>query len=221
MRRLVLLRPEPGLSASLARARALGIEAVGRPLFEVCAVEWTPPPVDAFDLLLLTSANAVRFGGEGLNGLRELPVAAVGEATAKAAAAAGFEVRWQGREGVEQVVALLPHDARVLHLAGRERTEFEAGATVVTIYRVETSAPDVPIELRKDDVVALHSPRAASTFAQKSKSVAAPAGLTLVALSGAVAEAAGPEWPDVQVADAPTDAALLALAARLCLERGQ
>lgn len=223
MRRLVLLRPEPGLSASIERAESLGIEVVGKPLFEVRAVEWTPPRVSDFDLLLLTSANTLRFGGKGLDGLRVLPVAAIGDATAQAAAQAGFEVRWQGREGVEELVAILPDGARVLHLAGRDRTDVAAGQMIhaVTVYAAEATAPGLPLDLREGDVVALHSMRAAAAFAARCRREAVPAGLTLIALSGVVATATGPGWPDVRLAEAPTDAALLALAAGLCLESGQ
>ncbi len=43
MRKLLLLRPEPGLSASAERARALGLEVIACPLFRVEPVEWQAP----------------------------------------------------------------------------------------------------------------------------------------------------------------------------------
>ena len=88
MRRLLVLRPEPGASATVKRARERGLEAVAAPLFEVEPLTWQAPDVDAFDGLLLTSANAVRHGGDELLKLRGLEVYAVGEATADAAASA-------------------------------------------------------------------------------------------------------------------------------------
>ena len=67
-------------------------------------------------------------------------------------------------------------------------------------------------------VVALHSPRAAAEFARHvDLEDCDRAAITLVTLSGAVAKAAGEGWEAVWVAEAPTDAALLALAAPLCL----
>ena len=68
MRKLLLLRPEPGLSASAERARALGLEVIACPLFAIEPVEWEAPDPADYDALLLTSANAVRHGGHGLDG---------------------------------------------------------------------------------------------------------------------------------------------------------
>ena len=87
MRRVIVLRPEPGASETVARARELGLDAVAIPLFEVEAVEWTAPEAGGFDGLLLTSANAIRHGGDQLQSLRGLPVYAVGKATSEAARA--------------------------------------------------------------------------------------------------------------------------------------
>ena len=69
MRKLLLLRPEPGLSASVTRARALGLDVIACPLFRVGPVEWALPDSARFDGLLLTSANALRNGGPGLRQL--------------------------------------------------------------------------------------------------------------------------------------------------------
>ena len=43
MRKLLLLRPEPGLSASAERARAIGLDVIACPLFRVEPVEWAAP----------------------------------------------------------------------------------------------------------------------------------------------------------------------------------
>ena len=43
MSKVVILRPEPGASASLARAEAARIDAVSIPLFEVRPIDWTAP----------------------------------------------------------------------------------------------------------------------------------------------------------------------------------
>src|SRR5687767_8581448 len=89
MRRLAILRPEPGASATVSRAAAIGLDAFAMPLFEIEPLAWEAPEPTAFDALLLTSANAVRCGGQALERLRGLPVHAVGEATAEAARRAG------------------------------------------------------------------------------------------------------------------------------------
>src|SRR5204862_3541714 len=105
MRRVIVLRPEPGASATVGRARRRGIEAVALPLFETEPIAWEAPDPARFDALLLTSANAVRLGGDQLDALRALPVHAVGEATAYAAREAGFEVASISDAGVDRLVA--------------------------------------------------------------------------------------------------------------------
>ena len=79
MKPLVLIRPEPGLTASAARARAMGLEVVEWPLFHIETIAWTIPDVRNYDAILLTSANAVRMSGSGLSQLFQLPVFAVGQ----------------------------------------------------------------------------------------------------------------------------------------------
>jgi uroporphyrinogen-III synthase len=49
MRRLVILRPEPGASATADRARAMGLEPVVMPLFKVEPVDWETPDAGSFD----------------------------------------------------------------------------------------------------------------------------------------------------------------------------
>ena len=213
-RRAWVLRPEPGASATVARLKAAGLEAVAVPLFAVVPVPWSLPPEGA-DALLLTSANAVRHGGD-LSAVRHLPVAAVGAATAAAARAAGLAVRWTGSGDAMAAAALVPPGLRLLHLAGRDRAAV-AGVTAVTAYASEPR--DLPADALKDasaGVVLLHSARAARRFA------ALAAGLPdvrVAALSGAVAEAAGSGWARVAVAALPTDAALVATAASLAIDR--
>ena len=101
MRRVVVLRPEPGASATGKRARKRGLDPIILPLFELEPVAWQAPDPHGFDGLLLTSANAVRMGGDQLKGLRGLPVHAVGEATAKAAREAGFDIASTGNAGID------------------------------------------------------------------------------------------------------------------------
>lgn len=218
--RLVVVRPEPGASETVARARKLGIEAVAMPMFEVAPVAWKAPPTDAYDAVLLTSANALRHGGAGLHGLTDLPVLAVGTATADAARASGFTVERAGTGGVSGLLSETPAAHRLLHLAGRDRIEFEARQSIDTITVYENRAVTPPdVSLLGAAIIALHSPRAARQVASLVTSANLDRSLiALIALSPAVAAAAGDEWRRVSVAPVPTDDALLALAAELCLE---
>ena len=46
-RPIVVLRPEPGARATVARIEALGAHAVAAPLFAIRPLPWTPPdPAD-------------------------------------------------------------------------------------------------------------------------------------------------------------------------------
>jgi uroporphyrinogen-III synthase len=213
MRRLLLLRPEPGLSASVERAEALGLEAVACPLFRVEPVEWQAPEPAQYDALLLTSANAVRYGGPGLEGLRALAVHAVGPATADAARAVGFEVATVGQADIVDLLDQLPQGIRLLHLAGEDHRQVDDERIDRRIvYRSATIAkPDLPPLAGL--VAAVHSPRAGARLAELAERRDATA---IAAISAAAAEACGAGWESVEAADSPSDESLLALAARLC-----
>jgi uroporphyrinogen-III synthase len=218
MRRVIVLRPEPGASETVARARRLGLDAVAIPLFAIEPLPWTAP-ADSFDGLLLTSANAVRVAGDGLAALRDLPVYAVGEATAAAAAGAGLQVAAAGSSGVDALLASIEPELRLLHLCGEDRamaTGASQTITAVPIYRAAPlDRPDFPA--LADTVVLIHSPRAGRRLAE----LAADRGTTMIAaISEAAAVAAGAGWKRIAVADQPSDQALLALAARLCNNTG-
>ncbi|MEO6198525.1 MAG: uroporphyrinogen-III synthase [Sphingomicrobium sp.] len=214
MKRLAILRPEPGASATLKRALGLGLDAFSLPLFEIAAVEWKAPDVSGFDGLLLTSANTVRFGGTALQALRGLPAYAVGEATAAEARAAGFGIAATGDEGVERLLGSIDPALRLLHLCGRHRTEVQAAQTItqLAVYGSRAIAC-VDIGALDGCVTLIHSPRAAQRLAELATKRSA---IAIAAISPAATQAAGPGWGSISAADAPNDDALLALAARLC-----
>jgi uroporphyrinogen-III synthase len=215
MRRVVVLRPEPGATATVERARKLGLDAVAMPLFEIEPVAWEPPDVSRFDGLLITSANAVQQAGKRLAQLRGLPVHAVGEATAEAALDAGLTVASTGTDGVDAVLASINSNLRLLHLCGEERREPAHSLqkiTAVAVYRSrERPAPNIgPVQ---DLVVLIHSPRAGARFAEL---VGDRGSVAIAAISPAAAQAVGSGWETVEAAATPSDDALLALAERLC-----
>ena len=207
MRRLILLRPEPGSSASAERARAMGLTVEQHALFKVVAVPWTVVP-DDFDAIVATSANAFRHGGLGLEALRALPVHAVGAATAEAAREAGFAVAQAGEGGADALV--LPA-GRLLHLTGRDHHAVP-GATAVIVYDSVTLKPPPEFD-PVDAVIAVHSARAGARLAEI---VDQKISTMIAAISPAAAGACGGGWQLVAVAGRPSDAALLALARDLC-----
>jgi len=225
VKRLLVLRPEPGAAATLARAAAMGIEAVAAPLFTIAPIAWDAPDPAAFDALMLTSANALRHGGRGLALYHGLPVYAVGEATAAAARAAGFPCVRAGTSDATELLGLLAADriGQVLHLAGREYREAANPAITITRRIVYGADPVAALPaaataaLRQGAVALLHSPRAARLFAALVDAAALPRDRTaLAAISHAAATTAGTGWRAAEIASSPDDMTLLAAAARLC-----
>ena len=220
MRPLVIVRPEPGASASATAARQAGLNALVMPLFSVAPLEWQAPGVRDFDALLLTSANAVRHGGPQIEGLRDLPAHCVGGATAVAARDAGFAIGVVGSSGVDSLLDSLPDGVRLLHLCGADRrspNRAEQSITVLPVYAaVELPAPPEFAEI-SGAVVAAHSPRAASRLAELVEQAGiARETIAIAAISADAAAAAGPGWERIEAAAEPSDTALLALASSLC-----
>ena len=213
--RILVLRPKPGASETLRKVREIGLEAVATPLFEIERVEWRPPDASAFDGLLLTSANAVRHGGEQLDELQALGAYCVGEATAEAARAAGFDITAVGDSGVDRLLASIEPDLHLLHLCGEDRrtpANAQQQITPIVAYRSRRiEAPD--LSAAPGSVALIHSPRAGRRFGELARDRGT---ISIAAISPAAAEAVGEGWRIVEAADRPSDEALLALAARLC-----
>ncbi|MEO6225559.1 MAG: uroporphyrinogen-III synthase [Sphingomicrobium sp.] len=215
MKRVLVLRPQPGASITAREARELGLEAVIAPLFEIRPLDWRPPNPAQFDGLLLTSANAVRHGGPGLLALRGLPVFAVGGSTAGSARHAGFAIAATGAAGIEELTRAIDPGLRLLHLCGADRRDpVTPGlpSEAIAVYCAEAvAAPD--LSAAAGSVALIHSPRAGQRFAEL---VGDRSTITIAAISAAAADAAGSGWETVATAPQPNDAALLALAVRLC-----
>ncbi len=229
MIRLLVIRPEPGASETVAAARAMGLAAEAVPLFAVSPVAWQAPDPSQFDALLIGSANAPRHAGPHLASLRRLPVYAVGEATRQACRDAGLTVALAGEGGLQSVLGKLdPAHRRLLRLAGRERVPLALpqGVSVSeqVVYASEPRAmpPELATRLADGAVVLLHSAEAARHFAAECDRLSVPrGGIALVVLGTRVAQAAGGGWWTVSVADRPSDTALLAKACALCQDHPQ
>ncbi|HEX3422177.1 MAG TPA: uroporphyrinogen-III synthase [Sphingomicrobium sp.] len=215
MRQVLVLRPEPGASATIKRALEHGLDAVAAPLFEIERVAWTAPDADEFDALLLTSANSLHYGGDQLDGLLSLPVYAVGELTAKAARERGFEIAATGNGGIDELLGSIPQHLRLLHLGGEHRrgpARARASTGVISVYRArELETEDLGIA--QGTVALIHSPRAGRRFAEL---VQDRGDILIAAISTAAAEAVGTGWGALETAAEPGDDGLLALAASLC-----
>jgi uroporphyrinogen-III synthase len=212
---LLILRPERGAIATVKRAEALGLSPLIRSLFTVEPRAWDAPDPTLFDSLLLTSANAVRYGGGAVGLYRNLPVFAVGAATAQAARDAGFGTVIEGTGNAADALRALGRagQSQPLHLAGEDRKPYPHLPFTVTTRVVYRAAP-ADIALPTGRYAALvHSARAAVRFAELCPS---PKLVDVVAISAPVAETAGTGWRSLTIASEPTDNAMLALAAMLC-----
>jgi uroporphyrinogen-III synthase len=215
MRPVLVLRPEPGASATAKRACERGLATVAAPLFEIESVAWRAPEPSDFDGLLLTSANALRSAGHQLGRLLELPAYAVGETTADAAREAGLTVAATGDAGVDGLLHSIDLELRLLHLCGEDWRSPESprqSITSIAVYRARAvERPD--LRAAEGAVALIHSPRAGRRFAEL---VHDRRLIAVAAISAAAAEAVGSGWEAVEAADQPSDDALLAVAARLC-----
>ena len=222
-------------AAPLARALAeRGIEAVIAPMLTIVpAADAAPRIADALiaaQAVLFTSANGVR-AFTAASARRELPVFAVGDASAAAARMAGFRsVASAGGDVADlaELVAarLAPQNGPLVHSAGESIAGDLAGTLggrgfnvrrVVVYEAVGANAIDPPAAaaIRSGEVALalFFSPRTAAAFVR----LAATAGLaqacsrmSAIALSRAVAAAlSGLRWGTLAVAAAPTQQALL------------
>jgi uroporphyrinogen-III synthase len=207
----------------MAAGALLGLELIGQPLFEIEPVAWDLPGAD-FDGLLVGSANAFRHGGAKLAVLQDLPVYTVGQATARAAEAAGFRVKKIGEGGLQALTDdLAGRPLRMLRLAGEERVDLDLPDGIAVAERiVYRSAPrDLTgatlAPLRSGGIALLHSARAAEHFAaQYDAAGLARSGLHIAAMAPRIAQGAGLGWASVRIAERVDDSALLAMARDMC-----
>lgn len=219
---LIAIRPEPGLAATLAAARAEGLKATGYPLFAVEPLAWECPDPVEFDGLIVGSANAFRLGGPALERLQCLPVHVVGTATARAAERAGFTVVTTGQGGLQAVLDGLPRQ-RLLRLAGAEHIALTPPAGTVIATRVVYAVRALPLPpelvalLKTGAVVLLHSGEAARHFATECERAGLDRSrIVLACLAPRIADMAGKGWNRIEIAEERNDRALLALARQMC-----
>ncbi|TYR34027.1 uroporphyrinogen-III synthase [Mesorhizobium microcysteis] len=142
-KRVLVTRPEPGASETAARLTRMGFSPIVLPLTRIVATrpEKLPDPATV-DAVAVTSGNAIRHAPAGLlAGLLDKPVFAVGSATAAAARDAGFSTVHEGAgtaaDLVEAIGSTTAHRARILHLAGVDRTEGFAEALAAKGHQID------------------------------------------------------------------------------------
>lgn len=217
------LRPEPGLSATLERARALGLAITGHPLSEIRPAAWACPDPAGIDGLLIGSANAILHGGPNLARLTAKPAYAVGEATAAAARAAGFAVAMTGSGGLQGVLDAMSGPCHLLRIAGEERVALTPppGVTFAEVIAYRSIAlpldPAANLLASGEALVLLHSAATAAHFAAECDRLGIDrARVGLAALGPRIAAAAGEGWGAVHTAARPDEGTLVQLAFDLC-----
>ena len=121
-RRALVTRPRAEAAALAEALAARGIEAILEPLLEIDYRGGPVPELGGVQALLCTSANGVRALARLVDD-RELPLLAVGEATAARARAEGFAHVESAGGDVEDLACLAaarlrPEAGRLLHVAG-------------------------------------------------------------------------------------------------------
>lgn len=231
-RTCLVVRPEPGCGATLGRVNALpGWRGAGVPLTERLATN-APMPDEAFDAVVVTSAAAASL----LHALqRDVPMHAIGRATAMALKEAGFPNVTVGADGTAardggalgRALARSGRYRTVLYPCTRdrrpdlERDARDGGLRIVPwpIYAT-VAVPDGTARLRAaldsaPDAVLLHAPSGAAALGA-SWPVDWARGRTLaLCLSDAIAAAVPRGFAAAaRVAERPEDAALIDLLAR-------
>jgi uroporphyrinogen-III synthase len=233
--RLLVTRPEPDALKLRALLEEHGHQAAVEPLLRVSFDDADPIDLEGVQALIATSRNGLRAlkSHPGLAEARQLPLFAVGEATAKEARALGFEVVVTGAGTAQELVvhmvsALDPAAGLLLHLAGDALAGDLRGALEQHGFRVlkpqvyrmlpATALSEDTVEqlaMGEIDGVTLLSPRTAQVYAalmRKQGLASVARGLVHFCLSPAVARRLEPLGTlRVQIADNPHLAEVLAL----------
>jgi uroporphyrinogen-III synthase len=231
--RLLLTRPEPDAQRTAAALRAQGHDVIVGPLLRIVPAPEAQLGAGPWAAVLITSANAAHAmaAHTRVAQLRALPVFAVSRRSAEAMAAAGFAEVTSADGNVNDlarlVAARLQPAARLLYLAGEERSGDLAGDLRARGFAVETMLiyraiaatglpPAVADALASGLDGVLHfSRRSAETYVDAARA----AGMVSNALkpihfclSAPVAEPlAQAGAADIRIAERPNEAVLLAL----------
>ncbi len=227
--RILVTRPRADAEALATALAARGHAAIVEPLIEIEPTD-AALSLDGVQGLLATSANGVRALAR-VTPRRDLPLWAVGEATARAARDAGFAAVEAAGGDVGALAELVarrvdPRAGELVHAAGTHVAGDLAGSLESRGYRVRRAvlyearaatslSPALVADLRGAglDAALFFSPRTASVFvtllrgAGLGKACARVAGF---ALSAAVArELEAVPWRSLHVADRPDEGSLL------------
>ncbi|MSO89140.1 MAG: uroporphyrinogen-III synthase [Rhodospirillaceae bacterium] len=239
--RVLITRPREDAQSLAAVLGERGIEALVEPLLEIRLLSNAVVALDGVQAVLLTSANGARAFG-GLCDRRDVPIFAVGEATARAARALGFSSVHSAGGDVGDLARLAaarldPRAGALLHVAGTEIAGDLSGILGGQGFSVRRAMlyEACPVSaLSKPAIAAIadgsldaalfFSPRTASAFVNLARGADVAekcATIDAICLSASVSKALeGLTWRSRRVADRPDQASLLACLQRSLKERG-
>jgi uroporphyrinogen-III synthase len=228
--KVLITRSEVDAAPLVDLLSALNIASVVDPMIKVELGSGSPVGLTGVQALLMTSANGVRAYC-ARNSERELPLFAVGDATAREAMANGFHNISTARGDVSHLAKLVQTQlsksgGALLHVAGTKTAGDLGGSLLragyeyrrVILYNVVAAQfllPDTVLALMNKEVqgVLLYSPRTAQIFCRR---IIADLGenmlssVTAYCLSAAVADKAKDlKWRAVVVASSPTQSELI------------
>ncbi len=228
--RVLVTRPEDDAAPLATQLARFGIASTIEPLLDVCYREGGELDMTGVQALLATSANGVRAFARRCR-QRDLPLFAVGDATARAARDAGFTLVESAAGDVFALAELVrqrrdPAAGTLLHAAASvvagdlgkmlAKDGFQVRREILYEARTATQLTAPTVELLRQgkiDGAALFSPRTAAVFIDLMKAAkveAACAQMTAFCLSWAVAGAIeSVRWRLIRVAARPEQAALL------------
>ena len=229
--RALITRPAEDAKGLQAELRRRGIAVSHEPMLTIERMTDISIDTSGVQGLLFTSSNGVRAFA-GLSDRRDLPVFAVGDATARACRDAGFSDVHTASGDVDALANYVirhcqPLDGRLVQIAGTISAGDLAGALRaagfiidrIPIYEAHaakalSSGTRTAMKNRRIDAVLFFSPRTASTFVSLAQSAGledACRNINAYCLSPAVAKrAAALPWKRVTIAAEPTQTALLA-----------
>jgi len=238
--RALVTRPRAEAAALAEALMARGIEAIVEPLLEIHYRDGPAPDLAGVQAVLCTSANGVRALAR-LRSEREVPLFAVGEASAARAREEGFARIESAGGNVDDLARLArerlrPEAGRLLHVAGSDvagdlagelrRAGFTVERAVLYEARLAAglSAPTVrALAAGLVDFALFFSPRTAAIFARLAEQAGIASALrdvTAVSISAAAdAALAGPEFRARQIAETPDQRGLLAALDAILAER--
>ena len=141
--RILVTRPQPGAARTARALRERGHAPIVAPLLQIEILAEIDPDTGSWNAILLTSANALCGIGKfaSRRELHDLPIFAIGDATAKTARDNGFTNVTSADGNVDDLVDLvasrLKPPARFLYVAGEERAGDLAGALRARNFEVD------------------------------------------------------------------------------------